>query len=379
MILFQLGEEMESNRYYLRNKLYGEVWSEPVSSIAKRYGVSDVSIHKTCKKLHVPVPPRGYWAKRYAGYEVKQEPLPTYEGPEVIIRQQRYLPALPKKDERLTFLEERERTRILQICDHLAVKATLRNAHSLVKQDQIIRKEYKRKDRERKQNSWNPSYQYGALPPSKLLAIEVLPEDLARAYRIFSTVLQALEDIKGSIEPNIRNGNTRVMLLSEPIDIFLKSREHNFILVIDENLAQRKYWRDTKNKQVESKIGSFIIEMLTCAHALRVRREERKRVEELRSQQELIRLEREKRQREEIVRFNNLEKAAQDWQRARVIEQYVLELEKVAHEESETQKKEEMLTHVDWAKEKIAWLDPIVAREDPVLGKKYNVSKIRCY
>ena len=61
---------------YEREKLYKEVWDEPVSTVAKRYGVSDVAIHKICKSMDIPVPPRGYWAKKRAGQKVKKEPLP---------------------------------------------------------------------------------------------------------------------------------------------------------------------------------------------------------------------------------------------------------------------------------------------------------------
>ncbi len=43
--------------------LYEEVWAKPVVDVAVQYGVSDVAIHKICKSLNVPVPPRGYWAK----------------------------------------------------------------------------------------------------------------------------------------------------------------------------------------------------------------------------------------------------------------------------------------------------------------------------
>ena len=52
---------------YERGKLYEEVWAEPVIKVAKRYGVSDVALRKTCKKLAVPLPPAGYWAKVVAG------------------------------------------------------------------------------------------------------------------------------------------------------------------------------------------------------------------------------------------------------------------------------------------------------------------------
>ena len=43
------------------------VWQMPTSQIAKVYGVSDVAIAKFCKKHGIEKPPRGYWAKLYAG------------------------------------------------------------------------------------------------------------------------------------------------------------------------------------------------------------------------------------------------------------------------------------------------------------------------
>lgn len=61
---------MIDDNSYERDRLYREVWSEPVTAVAKRYGVSDVAIHKACKRLQVAVPPRGYWAKLSAGQSV---------------------------------------------------------------------------------------------------------------------------------------------------------------------------------------------------------------------------------------------------------------------------------------------------------------------
>ena len=48
---------------YEREKLYDEVWAEPVQTVARRYGVSDVALRKTCEKLAVPLPARGDWAR----------------------------------------------------------------------------------------------------------------------------------------------------------------------------------------------------------------------------------------------------------------------------------------------------------------------------
>ncbi len=50
-----------------RKDLYDLVWSEPMVSLAKRFGLSDVGLAKACRALDVPLPYRGYWAKRAAG------------------------------------------------------------------------------------------------------------------------------------------------------------------------------------------------------------------------------------------------------------------------------------------------------------------------
>lgn len=63
-------------RRYDRAKLYDQVWSSPVQEVAKSYGVSGVRLGKVCRMLHVPVPPRGYWARVRSGETVRRPPLP---------------------------------------------------------------------------------------------------------------------------------------------------------------------------------------------------------------------------------------------------------------------------------------------------------------
>ena len=41
--------------------------------LAKEFGISDVGLAKVCRKLGVPVPGRGYWAKKVAGRVVPRE------------------------------------------------------------------------------------------------------------------------------------------------------------------------------------------------------------------------------------------------------------------------------------------------------------------
>jgi len=67
---------------YSREQLYEKVWRMPVRLAAREYGVSDVAIGKVCRKLHIPVPGRGYWAKRAANRPVEpRPPLPQLPAP----------------------------------------------------------------------------------------------------------------------------------------------------------------------------------------------------------------------------------------------------------------------------------------------------------
>jgi hypothetical protein len=66
---------------YDRDVLYEQVWAEPVRDLAKRYGVSDVALAKACRRLSVPLPGRGYWAKRRAGMAPPRPALPAAAGP----------------------------------------------------------------------------------------------------------------------------------------------------------------------------------------------------------------------------------------------------------------------------------------------------------
>jgi hypothetical protein len=63
---------------YPRKELYERVWTVPMRKLAKQYGVSDVALAKSCRKLFIPLPGRGYWAKKDANRPVgPRPPLPN--------------------------------------------------------------------------------------------------------------------------------------------------------------------------------------------------------------------------------------------------------------------------------------------------------------
>ncbi len=59
---------------YPREKIYEEIWAEPMIKVAKWYNVSDVALAKVCRKLNIPRPDRGYWEKKAAGKPVSTRP-----------------------------------------------------------------------------------------------------------------------------------------------------------------------------------------------------------------------------------------------------------------------------------------------------------------
>ncbi len=62
-------------RVFTREQFYELVWSKPMTHLAKEFAISDVALHKICRKYGIPNPPLGWWAKKAAGKKVKQTPL----------------------------------------------------------------------------------------------------------------------------------------------------------------------------------------------------------------------------------------------------------------------------------------------------------------
>jgi hypothetical protein len=63
-------------RHVTREELYEQVWATPLTTLATAYGISNVGLAKICRRLNVPTPGRGYWAKVAHGQSDARPPLP---------------------------------------------------------------------------------------------------------------------------------------------------------------------------------------------------------------------------------------------------------------------------------------------------------------
>jgi hypothetical protein len=95
-----------------REELYSLVWAKPMIEVAQDFQISDRAMAKMCSRKQVPVPPRGYWAKKNAGKSVPKSPLPEFVVRPPEKRKGVITPAVqtPKKREVRSVFEERNQT-----------------------------------------------------------------------------------------------------------------------------------------------------------------------------------------------------------------------------------------------------------------------------
>jgi hypothetical protein len=163
-----------------RASLYDAVWGEPMSKLAPRLGFSDRGLAKICVSNHIPVPPRGYWARLAHGHKVTRPPLPPIsKGDEPrIYLQQRKAPAptteAPSQQSEIAFEQQPE--------NRVVVPQRLGRVHPLVDKTRTILK------------SCRPTrWSRGLVWARECLDVKVAPASLPRAMRIMQALLDALE------------------------------------------------------------------------------------------------------------------------------------------------------------------------------------------
>jgi hypothetical protein len=163
-----------------REELYALVWATPMSRLAIQYGLSGNGLAKICRRLDVPYPPRGYWARREAGKKVTQAALPAIRpGTRAQVTIAPSLPAPPPPQMPSELKEGLATAR--RLTAGLRVPGKLHQPH------RIIAGWIEERQREREQaktHSWGRS---GYVPPD-FTAME------RRCHRLLSTLFIALEN-----------------------------------------------------------------------------------------------------------------------------------------------------------------------------------------
>jgi hypothetical protein len=225
--------------------------------------------------------------------------------------------------------------------------------------------------------------------------IDISKNSLDRARRVLDTLIRALEELgypvtkdkkknyffvkihKNEIGFKLKEHHQQINHIATPEEIARQKRDSYYnippyeylptgelALIIDDYLVDRKTWNDGK-KKIEECLGDFIIGLARTIEAIHIRDERLRIEEEQRLEAEKQRRKREKILRNEQERFKKLEEAAMNWHKAQIIRSFIAEVETNLEESNESRK---IVEWVKWAKEKAEWLDPLVAKNDSILG-----------
>jgi hypothetical protein len=382
---------------YYREKLYQEVWEKPVVEIAKRYSVSDVSIHKVCKSLDIPTPGLGYWAKVRAGKPTKQIPLPNSDKSDKKSGMRAdckvcLSPTQPNEKELLDFLSTEDKTIVLSVAMQIGLPSENARMHSKIIVHRKKVNEWHKENRKRDSHI-NRRYDNTSMP---FLTNTVSEAALPRVCRIFDALIKAMEPLGCQPTDDLQfvvNGEIVTVSVTEAkdkLDHVLTKEENIKLLKYEEDKRKyswaskpniRKYdyvyngkitfliesnksFRDCKSYVIEDRLGDILVLLYEASDINRKRREERETAERKRKEEEQLREERRERYNVEVERTQSLANEAEDYSIACQIRTYISAIEQNSDLTQEVKK------WILWAKQKADWYDPTIKREDEYFGSR---------
>lgn len=335
------GEQSERPVTVNRDELYAQVWDKPMSRLAAEYGISGVGLAKICRRLNVPYPARGYWARKAAGHPVKQTPLPAKPGAvpsQVTIAPTPPPPAPPQSPPELEAALAAAREQLGRV----AVPDRLARPHPIVA---AWMEERKRRRQEARQ--WHRP----DLVPADFTPLE------RRRHRILNALFTALERYGFAATLDDR-GKPRLEIDKEPADVMLKEKYRQVRRPLTADEKQRGYnpkrpwkqetqatgllmfsidthlhpalvhsWIDEPERPLEQQVAEIAAVMLAAAPILRERRRAREEAEKRRHEEEMRRYEEQQRARRDGNRWRHFVGLARRWQDAEIARQFLAALE----------------------------------------------------
>jgi hypothetical protein len=360
-----------------REVLYGQVWSEPMRTLSKRYGLSDVGLAKICKRLGIPVPERGYWAKKAVGKAHKPrllKPLPAGSSPEsreVVIGLRK--PGIVVVDSSPLKAQVEFEARPENV---VAVPVRLVSPHRLVRLTVQALKPSRDHLPGQLVSNWREPH----------LDIEVTKPLLDRALRIMDALVKACEArgwpvSLGELKADDRKSYVTVLEQRIPFGIREKLQKvrnelkHDWdpafsslpsgrlSVVIRQTWGHSvdKSWDEDGRMSLESRLNEFVVGLVRKAviQIEQVRQRELQKlqyVEEQRSRSERLRL-----REEEEARRRDLLRQASQWAERKSILAYLEEVRKAATQAG-------VLTAGSALLQWLGWADPYTASLDPIAG-----------
>jgi hypothetical protein len=380
-----------------REELYEQVWSEPLVQLAKKFGISDVALAKRCRRMRIPLPGLGYWAKKQYGKSVRRVPLPKLAAnapaatTEFVVREQPMVADAPEaaagpvaEQQRFEALEE----------NRIVVADVLSDPHPLVATTIAALRRAK------------PNHQGYLIPTATALNVNVSLDGADRAMCILDALLKAL-DARGYgtlIRPARDEGGrpaTLVRIREDEVPITLTERidevkredllppsrgrprppkrwnvpyepsplqprrdlvpsgQYSLRLELSYLRGIRYTWSDGKQQRIDQLLNDFVVGVVAAAEKVKENRLENERWERERRAEEARRLEEQRLREIEESRVRALDVALTAWREARDIREYVTEARQALEDEGALPPDAPIFAWLEWAEKRAARLDPV--------------------
>ena len=352
-----------------REALYREVWSEPIVHVASRLGLSGRGLGKLCARHEIPVPPRGWWAKKQHGHRVRQTPLPEISAKEQIVFEPRE--TVDKPEDPPEIAREKTAEWRIEVPEDLAI------AHPLVKRAAAAIRKALTRHTKNGVVRWQDRYQAKLVKPGAgHLDIAVSKASLPRASRIMQALLAAFDRRGFAIRVTEKN-ETFVTVLGEAFQIALVERlkqvtvKHTYGTRVDLEPSGRLMLRigssyhnagvsDSPSRRIEDSLNRFVVNLVRRAlEAKRARALHAERQERWVIQDEKNRLAQQQRD-SETLRRRRLRTAAVRWARHQRNVEFVNAVERRLRDGSVSpDERENAERWLSWASERLKAVDPI--------------------
>jgi hypothetical protein len=350
-----------------REDLYKRVWSEPIVHVAARLGMSGRGLGKMCARYRIPVPPRGWWAKKQHGHRVRQAPLPDITVKEQIVFEPK--DTIEKQGDPPEIAREKTAEWRIEVREDLAITYPLvKRAAAAIRKTRGDKKDFVR---------WQDRYQAKLTKPGPgNLDIAVSKGSLSRALRIMQALLAAFDRRGFAVRITDKN-ETFVTVMDEMFQIALVERfkqvtvKHTYGNRVDLEPSGRLMLRigasyhnagvsDSKSRRVEDFLNRFVVNLVRRAYeAKRQRAVNAERQERWAVQDEKNRLAQQQRDSESLRR-RRLRTAAVRWARHQRKVDFVNAVERRIRERAvDPDERENAERWLRWASEGLKAADPI--------------------
>jgi hypothetical protein len=369
---------VQNQKVFKREELYEEIWTTPIVRLAKEYGISDVALAKICKKLKVPRPPRGYWAKLEFKKKISRPPLPAISGDDST----EFVHYEYSRHEDGTAVDPEIRENILVKRD-IKVPANLDNPHRLVKETRAVL------ERARK-------FENGLLEKNRCTCLEVnvSPVCLERALRIMDAAVKGFEAEGFAVVAEGGSGTSSYASINGEKVYFAISESYRRVdhvptqeekalkkerpfweitkydyhptgdlslkIVANGGYGSRKKWPDSKSGRLEEKVGDFIGGAILVAHMLKIERKAKVEAERKREEEQKKWEQEESRRKDEEARLQKLEQQAALWVKNEQLRVFVQAVETaIESKEMPEGQKRRVEAWIAWARNHADQIDPI--------------------